>query len=273
MNIVNRFDTVSYLALIILLTGFMSYPAQSARSISFVGKHMLHRPTKTNRGKFLTGVAVGSLLFSQKSGSESDNVDYSFNGFDELYAEYERNTQLLKKGSLSKEQQLTLIRRNEQIKIALVRKARNRYVESFTLQLTPLKEKIIDREKTESKRSPNTDQVIRKEIVYQIRLSRESPSTIDNFDVISVNDTKPNSLNPYQFNYSEQWGENVIKIKLRDKKDHGFEFELTKTYYVPQPKEKNPQRAFLPEIEDRFLYLAPLLVIWFSLRALLGPAE
>ncbi|WP_058532901.1 hypothetical protein [Legionella saoudiensis] len=55
MNFVNRFDTVSYLALIILLKGFMSCPAQAARSLSFkaspaVGKHMLHHPTKTKRG-------------------------------------------------------------------------------------------------------------------------------------------------------------------------------------------------------------------------------
>jgi GNAT superfamily N-acetyltransferase len=48
-------------------------------------------------------------------------------------------------------------------------------------------------------------------------LFTESPKPIDDFEVVSINGAEPNQNTPYLFNYSEEWENNTIKVKLKDK--------------------------------------------------------
>lgn len=262
----------------LLMCAFTSFPAHAGRSKSFrvphaFGKSKLHQISKAKSSKFLTGLAAGSLLFSQRSSnSASYNENYNLSSYDELYVEYERNNQLLEKGNLSKEKKLTLERRNQQIKNILVREAEHQYIASFSLQLIPLKEKVIETKKGESDALiKNHDiQVKRKQIVYQMSLSRESPKPISDFEIISINDMKPNNLKPYKFSYSEKWGENIIKVRLRDKGDERFEFELTKSYYVQKAREIDFVESVFEKLWAKIIYFLPIIFIWLTLGSFIN---
>ena len=96
--------------LMLLMCILAVFPSHSGRYQSFRAPHALkmsklQQTPKAKSSKFLTGLAAGSLLFSQKGNfhSVAYNEDYELSNDDELYIEYERNKQLLDKGKLSKE--------------------------------------------------------------------------------------------------------------------------------------------------------------------------
>lgn len=255
---INRFFALS-----LFIGAFLSFSVHSGHSKSFkvVHAHGKAKSQKTSprtkHAKFLTGLVTGSILFSQKGHPTSYNEPY-FESLDgELYHEYERNNQLLTEGSLPQEKKLALERRNQQIKNRLIAFAEERYMKAFTLQLVPLKEKVIE-SKIETSYNEKPDiQVKRKQILYELRLSDESPKPINDFEVVNINDMKPNKSHPYQFTYSETWGDNTIKVFLRDKKDEKLALNLSHTYYVPNAVKK----AIFEAMMEQFKYVCPLLFI------------
>ena len=134
---------------------------------------------------------------------------------------------------------------------------------AFTLQLVPLKEKVIE-SKIEKSYNPNEKpdiQVKRKQLLYELRFSDESPKPISDFDVVNINEMKPNNTHPYQFTYSETWGDNAIKVNLRDKKDKKLVLELSHAYYVPNAARKDIFESMREKFVSYFLYVWPFLFL------------
>ncbi|CAM2763169.1 TPA: hypothetical protein ACF2S4_001847 [Legionella pneumophila] len=256
-------------ALTLFMGASLSFPAHSGPSKSFRVAHT-HGKTKPQRisptvkhSKFLTGLAAGSILFSQKGHPFSYNKPDFESPDGELYSEYERNNQLLTQGGLPQDKRLTLERRNQQIKNRLIALAEKRYMSAFTLQLVPLKEKVIE-SKIEKSYNPNEKpdiQVKRKQLLYELRFSDESPKPISDFDVVNINEMKPNNTHPYQFTYSETWGDNAIKVNLRDKKDKKLVLELSHAYYVPNAARKDIFESMREKFVSYFLYVWPFLFL------------
>ncbi len=261
-------------ALTLFMGAFLSFPAHSGHSKSFRIAHT-HGKTKSQRisptvkhSKFLTGLAAGSVLFSQKGHPVSYNEQDFESPDGELYSEYERNNQLLAQGSLLQDKQLTLERKNQQIKNRLIALAEKRYISAFTLQLVPLKERVIE-SKIEKSYNPNQKpdiQVKRKQLLYELRFSDESPKPISDFDVVNINEMKPNNAHLYQFTYSETWGNNAIKVTLRDKKDKKLVLELSHSYYVPNAARKDLFESMQEKLDSYFLYVWPFLFILLLLN-------
>ncbi|WP_454783515.1 hypothetical protein [Legionella sp. WA2022007384] len=206
-------------ALTLFMGVFLSYPAHSGPSKSFRVAHT-HGKTKPQRisptvkhSKFLTGLAAGSILFSQKGHPFSYNEPNFESSDGELYSEYERNNQLLAQGGLP--------------------------------------------------------QVKRRQILYELRFSDESPKPISDFDVVNINEMKPNNAHPYQFTYSETWGDNPIKVTLRDKKDKKLVLKLSHSYYVPNAARKDLFESMREKLEYAlpFLFLPLLLNFFFLIRS------
>lgn len=165
---------------------------------------------------------------------------------DELYIEYERNNELLLKGGLSDGKKLKLERRNQQIKNKLIKASNDKYVASYSLKLIPVKQKTIETYIEETKGLMKLNGMLginlaigrkqaqseRRQIWYQLNLSPDSPKPIEDFDVLSINGIKTLKDNPYFFKYTEQWGENLIKVRLRDKKEHSLILDLKTSYYI-----------------------------------------
>ena len=233
-----------------------------------------HRVTKPRSSKFLTGVVAGSLLFPRSSNSVSYSDSYDMNYEDELYIEYERNNELLLKGDLSDEKKLKLERRNQQIKNKLIKASNDKYVSSYSLKLIPVKQKTIEKYTNEAKglmkfnnflgrNSSNgrkQAQSERRQIWYQLNLSSDSPKPIEDFDVLSINGIKTLKDNPYFFKYTEQWGENLIKVRLRDKKEHSLILDLNTSYYIKKIENNN----FFDNIFELY-FLTCCLMIPFAL--------
>nr|WP_241030225.1 hypothetical protein [Legionella anisa] len=264
-------------ALTLFMGAFLSFPAHSGASKSFRVAHT-HGKTKPQRisptvkhSKFLTGLAAGSILFSQKEHPFSYNEPDFESPDGELYSEYERNNQLLAQGGLPQDKRLTLERRNQQIKNRLIALAEKRYISAFTLQLVPLKEKVIELkiEKSYNTNEKSDIQVKRRQILYELRFSDESPKPISDFDVVNINEMKPNNAHPYQFTYSETWGDNPIKITLRDKKDKKLVLKLSHSYYVPNAARKDLFESMREKLEYAlpFLFLPLLLNFFFLIRS------
>lgn len=258
-------------ALTLFMGAFLSFPAHSGYSKSFRVAHTYGK-TKPQQispvvkhSKFLTGLAAGSILFSQKGHPISYN-ELDFESPDgELYSEYERNNQLLAQGGLPQNKRLALERRNQQIKNRLIAFAEKRYMSAFTLQLVPLKEKVIE---SKIEKSYNTNekpdiQVKRKQFFYELRFSDESPKPISDFDVVNINEMKPNNAHPYQFTYAETWGNNTIKVTLRDKKDKKLVLNLSHSYYVPNAARKDILESMLEKLEYVWPFLFLLLLLNF----------
>lgn len=266
----------------ILVVAFNSTHAKSPKSSGSF------RASKFKGSKFLTGVIAGSLLFPHRSNSVSYDHSYDVSYDDELFIEYERNNQLLENGALSKDKRAKLERRNQQIKNELIKSAENQYISSYSLKLIPLKQKVIETKERHSKFVPlsnffkgnsakdkNLVHVERKKIIYQLTLGNKSPKKIDDFDVLRVNGVKPNQNHPYSFNYLEKWGENVIDVELRDKRDHSLIIGLTTSYYVNDMKETEDKSIWNGELSDwisKMLVVELLLFIPVALFNLLKPS-
>lgn len=234
-----------------LICIFVAVPLNDVYAKSFRSSHS-YRVIKPRSSKFLPGVVAGALLFPRRSNSvsysDSDNMTYE----DELYNEYGRNNELLLKGDLSDEKKIKLERRNQQIKNKLIKASNDKYVASYSLKLIPVKQKIIETytEKTNGLIKLNdllgkianvqkTAQTERRQIEYQITLSPDSPKPIEDFEVLSINGVRTSKDNPYYFKYTEQWGENLIKVRLRDKKEHSLILDLNTSYYMNKIKKNN----------------------------------
>lgn len=90
-----------------------------------------------------------------------------------------------------------LHRINQQIKNRLIALAEKRYMSAFTLQLAPLKEKVIESKIETSNNEKSDIQVKRKQILYELGFSDKTPKPISDFDVVIINEMKPNKVHPY----------------------------------------------------------------------------
>ncbi|CEG59310.1 hypothetical protein [Legionella fallonii] len=257
-------------ALTLFMGSFLSFPAHSGYSKSFRVAHphgkvkSQHISPTIKHSKFLTGLAAGSILFSQKGHTDTYHEPDFESPDGELYSEYERNNQLLAQGDLPQDKRLALERRNQQIKNRLIALAEKRYMSAFTLQLAPIKEKVIESKIETSYNEKSDIQVKRKQIVYELGFSDESPKPISDFEVVAINEMKPNNAHPYQFTYSETWGNNTIKVTLRDKKDQNLVLNLSHSYYVPKAAKKDILESMREKLEYvwPFIFL-PLLLNFF----------
>lgn len=240
------------LVLKFLICIFFAVPINDVYSKSFRSSHS-HRVIKPRSSKFLTGVVAGSLLFPRRSNSVSYSDSNSMTYEDELYIEYERNNELLLKGDLSDEKKIKLERRNQQIKNKLIKASNDKYVASYSLKLIPVKQKTIEKDIEEAKGLMKLNgslginsaigrkqaQSELRQIWYQLNLSPDSPKPIEDFEVLSINGIKTHKDNPYFFKYTEQWGENLIKVRLRDTKEHSLILDLDTSYYINKNKNNN----------------------------------
>lgn len=256
-------DICRTFALSLFMGAFLSFPAHSGYAKSFKvaiphGKVKSQRISPTIKySKFLTGLAAGTILLPQKGHTDTYNKPDFESPDGELFREYERNNQLLARCDLSQGKRAAIERRNQQIINKLIALAEKRYMSAFKLELTPLKEKIIESTIERSNHEKPDLQVNRKQIVYELEFSDESPKPISDFEVVAINEMQPNSAHPYQFNYSEIWGNNTIKVTFRDKKDYTLVLNLSHSYYVPKAKRTD----ILASMREKFEYTWPLMLL------------
>lgn len=207
-------------------------------------------PINANAG-FVTGFIVGSMLSSHEEQEIIHEIGSSVSYDEELYQEYTRNKELMHKVDLIQKEELKL--RNRQIEKILVNQAIQQYIAGFSVKLTPVEQKIVERVtisndslidkfnhlfSTKGKKDKQPTEATRKHILYKLIFTKESPSPVNDFEVLSINNEPPIEKNgDYYFNYNERWGFNNFTVKVRKKNHQDLAFELTDHYYVDSPQD------------------------------------
>lgn len=246
----------------------IAYSKPSRAMNSF--KNSSHRIYETRKiSNFLPGVIAGALLFPPEN-----NSFYDFNNlpYEEEMQEYFLNKQILNTETLSNEEKTKIELRNTQIINDRTKSAEKKYISSFSIRLIPTRETIIEEKFRKNTLNQKINdfldppdnreeplQAKRKHILYNIDFFPGSAKSINEFDVVSINGMKPNISDPYFFSYAEKWGENLIKVKLRDKTNPNSILTLTTSYNV---KEIQDFENFSNTAYIKFMMILSLVVLY-----------
>jgi hypothetical protein len=207
-----------------------------------------------------------------------------------LINEYQQNKNYISKNINTK----TLYIRNKQIEKLVSIYLKNKYINQFHLDLFAIESKTIVKE-------PIKDTMIRginvitsgidlfgtgtmkmasimgvssdfgddaifselRKIKYIIGFDYQSPETIKDFKIVSVNGKKPKLVNhKWEYTYNQQWGENTINVVFQNIKNPDFLFSLTEKFNIIPPEAYSTNTTANKEIVGLSITTIILLMIF-----------